>query len=104
MTRASKTGGKKSKAKARNASPTCSQREMAMLPDTELYVGPADGARPDELPYRLRQQSLLGDFGKIAMQTRDLGQILQRATELCAQGLARPIRQSAGFWSVADLL
>ena len=40
-----------------------------------------------ELPYRLRQQSLLGEFGRSAMQTRDIGQILQRATELCAQGL-----------------
>jgi two-component sensor histidine kinase len=41
----------------------------------------------DELPYRLRQQSLLGEFGRIAMQTRDHRKILQRATELCAQGL-----------------
>lgn len=41
----------------------------------------------DELPYRLRQQSLLGEFGRIALQTRDFRRILQRATELCAQGL-----------------
>ena len=41
----------------------------------------------DELPYRLRQQSLLGEFGRIALLTRDLTQLLQRATELCAQGL-----------------
>ena len=41
----------------------------------------------NELPYRLRQQSLLGEFGRAALQTRDIGQILQRATELCAQGL-----------------
>src|SRR3954451_11681089 len=40
-----------------------------------------------ELPYRLRQQSLLGEFGRSAMQTRDIGHILQRATELCAEGL-----------------
>jgi len=40
-----------------------------------------------ELPYRLRQQSLLGEFGRSALQTRDIAQILQRATELCAQGL-----------------
>ncbi|MFN4925431.1 sensor histidine kinase [Bradyrhizobium sp.] len=44
----------------------------------------------EELPYRLRQQSLLGEFGRSAMQTRDIGQILQRATELCAQGLQTP--------------
>jgi two-component sensor histidine kinase len=41
----------------------------------------------DELSYRLEQQSLLGDFGRIAMLTRDFTLILQRATELCAQGL-----------------
>jgi two-component system, sensor histidine kinase PdtaS len=43
-----------------------------------------------ELPYRLRQQSLLGEFGRSALQTRDIDQILQRATELCAQGLEAP--------------
>src|SRR6201997_4492455 len=43
-----------------------------------------------ELPYRLRQQSLLGEFGRLALQTRDIGQILQRATELCAHGLEAP--------------
>jgi two-component system, sensor histidine kinase PdtaS len=41
----------------------------------------------DELPYRLQQQTLLGTFGRIAMQTRDYRGILQSATELCAQGL-----------------
>lgn len=41
----------------------------------------------DELPYRLRQQSLLGEFGRTALLTRDFQQILQRATELCAEGL-----------------
>jgi len=30
---------------------------------------------------------LLGEFGRIAMQTRDHRQILQQATEPCAQGL-----------------
>jgi len=47
------------------------------------------GSQPerDELPYRLRQQALLGTFGRIAMQTRDYRRILQSATELCAQGL-----------------
>jgi two-component system, sensor histidine kinase PdtaS len=30
----------------------------------------------DELRYRLLQQSLLGEFGRIAMQTRDLRKIL----------------------------
>ena len=44
----------------------------------------------DELRYRLLQQSLLGEFGRIAMQTRDLRKILQHATELCASGLQAP--------------
>jgi two-component sensor histidine kinase len=44
----------------------------------------------NELRYRLRQQSLLGEFGRTAMQTRDLREILQRATELCAIGLQAP--------------
>ena len=44
----------------------------------------------DELRYRLRQQSLLGEFGSIAMQTRDLREILQQATELCGIGLQAP--------------
>jgi hypothetical protein len=49
---------------------------------------PQHNARPlrwsideEELPYRLRQQSLLGEFGRSALQTRDIGQILQRATD-----------------------
>ena len=50
---------------------------------------PASGPAPvrDELPYRLLQQTFLGTFGRIAMQTRDYRHILQCATELCAQGL-----------------
>jgi GAF domain-containing protein len=38
----------------------------------------------------LRQQSLLGEFGRSALQSRDIARILQRATELCAQGLDAP--------------
>ena len=51
---------------------------------------PSTAETRQELPYRLRQQSLLGEFGRSALQTRDTGQILQRATELCAQGLETP--------------
>jgi two-component sensor histidine kinase len=51
-------------------------------------VASADAGIPrDELLYRLRQQSLLGEFARHALQSRDFGQILQRATELCAQGM-----------------
>jgi hypothetical protein len=31
-----------------------------------------------------------GEFGRSALQTRDIHQILQRATELCAEGLDAP--------------
>ena len=54
--------------------------------DTSAPTVASDVTR-QELPYRLRQQSLLGEFGRSALQTRDIAQILQRATELCAQGL-----------------
>ena len=58
---------------------------MSMHPERELTQSLT--LVRDELPYRLRQQSLLGEFGRIAMQTRDYKKILQKATELCASGL-----------------
>jgi two-component sensor histidine kinase len=65
---------------------------MRAKPGKESITTPAvetDVTR-EELPYRLRQQALLGEFGRSALQTRDIAQILQRATELCAQGLETP--------------
>ncbi|HEY8670476.1 MAG TPA: histidine kinase dimerization/phosphoacceptor domain -containing protein [Terriglobales bacterium] len=55
--------------------------------DREAKSPPSAPVSRDELRYRLRQQSLLGEFGRTAMQTRDFRKILQRATELCASGL-----------------
>src|ERR1700731_2187818 len=43
-----------------------------------------------QLLYRLRQQSLLGGFGRSALQPRAIRRIQGRATELCAQGLDAP--------------
>lgn len=62
---------------------------MPIPPEKEPVSAPAaaTAVNRQELPYRLRQQSLLGEFGRLALQTRDIGRILQRATELCAQGL-----------------
>ncbi|KQU56057.1 histidine kinase [Sphingomonas sp. Leaf339] len=40
-----------------------------------------------ELEYRLRQQSVLADFGIEALRARDLDPLLQRAVELCADGM-----------------
>ncbi len=59
--------------------------------DREPINLPVAPATRDELRYRLRQQSLLGEFGRTAMQTRDFRKILQRATELCASGLQAPL-------------
>jgi GAF domain-containing protein len=58
---------------------------MSLEDQEEPSVVPVD--RRDELECRLHQQSLLGEFGRVAMQTRAFEQILQRATELCAHGL-----------------
>src|SRR6202790_1620858 len=63
--------------------------DMTMPSGTETSRPPVPTTR-DELLYRLRQQSLLGEFGRSALQTRDMKQILQRATELCSQGLDTP--------------
>ena len=62
---------------------------MPAPPGKESISAPtvATDVTREELPYRLRQQSLLGEFGRSALQTREIGQILQRATELCGQGL-----------------
>jgi two-component system, sensor histidine kinase PdtaS len=70
----------------------CLKVFMSDSSGTESISAPAEAtdATRQELPYRLRQQSLLGEFGRSALQTRDIGQILQRATELCAQGLQTP--------------
>jgi two-component sensor histidine kinase len=59
-------------------------------PETVAAPTASTARSREELPYRLRQQSLLGEFGRSALQTRDIALILQRATELCAQGLDAP--------------
>jgi len=47
-----------------------------------------DGLAGDgELHYRLRQQSVLADFGIEALRARELEPMLQRAVELCAEGM-----------------
>ncbi len=42
---------------------------------------------PDELQLRLDQQSVLAEFGRFALECRDLDQLLQRAAEQTASGL-----------------
>lgn len=53
----------------------------------EQSPGGEEAPGTGELHYRLRQQSVLADFGIEALRARDLDPMLQRATELCAQGM-----------------
>ncbi|NEX94653.1 histidine kinase dimerization/phosphoacceptor domain -containing protein [Caulobacter sp. 17J65-9] len=46
-----------------------------------------EGAGREELAWRLRQQAVVSDFGGMALEARDLDALLQRACELCAEGL-----------------
>ena len=41
-----------------------------------------------DLDYRLKQQQILSEFGVEALRADDLGELLQRATELCAEGMS----------------
>jgi two-component sensor histidine kinase len=41
----------------------------------------------EELRYRLSQQELIAEFGRFALKARDLTDLLQEATVLCARGL-----------------
>jgi two-component sensor histidine kinase len=72
----------------------------------ELSISPqrSSVASRDELPYRLRQQSLLSEFGRSAMQTRDIARILQRATELCAEGLETTFAKVLEYEAANDRL
>jgi two-component sensor histidine kinase len=71
--------------------------EQAAELQTAISIQPNPNGR-DELRYRLRQHSLLADFGRSALQTRDIQKVLQNATELCAQGL------EAGFAKVLEYI
>ena len=43
-----------------------------------------------DLAIRLRQQTILADFGVKALHEENISTLLQLATELCAQGLETP--------------
>ncbi|WP_315795992.1 sensor histidine kinase [Bradyrhizobium sp. SZCCHNRI3043] len=58
------------------------------------------GVRNDIRSYRLIQQSVLAEFSRAALQTRDINSVLQRATALCAKGLNAPFTMAMEF--VAD--
>ncbi len=62
--------------------------DMAVVEDAPGGDDVAGGVTGNgELHYRLRQQSVLADFGIEALRARQLGPMLQRAVELCAEGM-----------------
>ncbi|VVT07321.1 Histidine kinase [Sphingomonas sp. EC-HK361] len=61
---------------------------------------PSQGA----LRYRLRQQSVLADFGIEALRARDLDPMLQRAVALCAQGMQSRYAKFLEYCVEADRL
>lgn len=58
----------------------------------------------DALAYRLRQQRLLADFGFHALRCRELDDLLQRATEMCAEGMATRLCKILEWQPVEDRL
>lgn len=53
----------------------------------EVEQPPIRNERRDELAYRLKQQRILAQLGRQALQEVDFQSLLSRVTELCAQGL-----------------
>jgi two-component sensor histidine kinase len=57
--------------------------QTAVEPSPDALQRPA----PPDLDYRLRQQAILSEFGVEALRGTDVDHLLQRAAELCAQGM-----------------
>lgn len=62
------------------------------------------GSGEDELHHRLRQQSVLADFGIAALRARDLEPMLQQAVELCADGMRSRHAKFLEYRGVKDKL
>ena len=65
---------------------------------------PARGPRPPDLDYRLRQQAILSEFGVEALRGTDVDHLLQRAAELCAQGMGAEFCKALEYRPGADTL
>lgn len=86
--------------------PSFSDTNPSAATKPELEITPPAPGAPirEELPYRLKQQALLGEFGRFAMQSRDLDQIIQRAADLCSQGLEAPFAKVLEYVPERDRL
>lgn len=56
-----------------------------------------------ELDFRLHQQTLLSDFGVEALREDDFGRLLQRATEMCAEGMGAQFCKALEYKRDADI-
>ncbi len=65
---------------------TGDQTEVELSPDAQADPA-APGLTPPDLGYRLRQQVILSEFGVEALRGTDVDHLLQRAADLCAQGM-----------------
>ncbi|SDN66811.1 Two-component sensor histidine kinase, contains HisKA and HATPase domains [Methylobacterium phyllostachyos] len=69
---------------------------------------PAEPAQPDsahpDLDYRLRQQIILSEFGVEALRGTDVDHLLQRAAELCAEGMGAEFCKALEYKPGADTL
>ncbi len=69
---------------------------------------PPEPARPDaghpDLDYRLRQQIILSEFGVEALRGTDVDHLLQRAAELCAEGMGAEFCKALEYRPGADTL
>ncbi|KAA0119932.1 GAF domain-containing protein [Methylobacterium sp. P1-11] len=69
-------------------------------PSPETLRAPA----PPDLDYRLRQQVILSEFGVEALRGTDVDHLLQRAAELCAQGMGAEFCKALEYQRGADTL
>jgi two-component sensor histidine kinase len=73
---------------------------------TEVEPSPsaARGPAPPDLDYRLRQQAILSEFGVEALRGTDVDHLLQRAAELCAEGMGAEFCKALEYRPGADTL
>lgn len=84
---------------------TAKPDQTEVEPSPSAPSGPArpEPPRPD-LDYRLRQQAILSEFGVEALRGTDVDHLLQRAAELCAQGMGAEFCKALEYRPGADTL
>ena len=83
---------------------TASMTAQTDQTEVEPSPEPARGPAPPDLDYRLRQQAILSEFGVEALRGTDVDHLLQRAAELCAQGMGAEFCKALEYRPGADTL